>query len=94
MTRIDLEELVAIVGGDRELIAILVRERVISTEAEGFELRDVDRALAARTLVRELDIDAGAVELILHLREQLAAARRELARYRALLDERGDGSDR
>lgn len=94
MTRIDLEELVAIVGGDRDLIAILIRERVISTEAEGFELRDVDRVLAARTLVRELDIDAGAVELILHLREQLAAARRELARYRALLDERGDGSDR
>ena len=87
MTRIDLEQLVAMIGGDREIIAICVREHVISAEAGSFELRDVDRVLAARTLIRELDIDAGAVELILRLREQLAAARRELARYRERADD-------
>lgn len=82
MTRISYEELVAVVGGDRELITILVREQVIADTDEGFALRDVDRVLAARTLVRELEIDAGAVELILRLREELAAARRELERLR------------
>lgn len=88
MTRVNLETLVSMIGGDRELVTVLLREEIIVGGDEGFELRDVDRALAARTLIRELEIDVGAVSMILRLREQLAIARAELARYRALLEER------
>jgi hypothetical protein len=84
MTRISMETLVSIIGGDHELVAVLVREQIISAAEAGYELRDVDRAMAARTLIRELHIDAGAVSIILRLREQLAIARAELVRLRAL----------
>ena len=40
---------------------------------------DVDRVLVARTLVRELEIDYPAVELVLRLLGELAAARRRIA---------------
>ena len=82
MTRVTLEQLVAMIGGDRELVTVLVRERIITSDSGGFSVLDVDRVLAARTLIRELEVDIGAVEIILRLRAQLAQARRELAIFR------------
>ena len=82
MKRVSMEALIAMVGGDRELVTILVRERIVIGVDDGFAARDVDRVLAARTLIRDLEVDVGAISIILRLREQLAAARRELARYR------------
>jgi hypothetical protein len=87
MTRISMETLISMIGGDRELVTILVREQIITAGDAGFAIRDVDRVLVARTLIRELEIDAGAVSMILRLREQLAEARRELARLRAAMGE-------
>jgi hypothetical protein len=81
--RITLEQLVEIVEGDRELITLLIEERVIDECPEGFEVEVVDRVLASRTLIRELAVNIEGVDIILRLREQLAQARRRLAELEA-----------
>jgi hypothetical protein len=77
--RISLEELVALVDGNREFVAVLMEHQVIEPDCEGFCLEDVDRALASRTLVEELEVNWAGVDIILRLRQELAIARRRLA---------------
>jgi hypothetical protein len=83
MTRYTYEHLVELVGGDHELVARLVEHGVIEQRDDGIAVVDVDRVLTARTLVRELDIDWPAVEVILRLLGELAAARRRIAELEA-----------
>ena len=84
MKRIAFEALVELVGGDREFVTTVVRHEIVVESEGGFALRDVDRVLAAQTLVRELDIDWSAIGLILQLRQQLAEARSELEKFRSV----------
>lgn len=84
--RITFEQLVALVDDDRELVTALVSELIIERTDEGFCAEDVERALASRTLVRELDVNWAGVDVILRLREQLARARRRIEELECGLD--------
>ena len=80
MTRYTYQTLVELVDGDTDLIALLVDEGEIVRRGEDDVVTvDVERVLVARTLVRELEIGWPGVEVILRLRDELAAARRRLA---------------
>jgi len=85
--RITLEELVALVDGDREFVSVLVKERVIEERDDGFRIEDVDRALATRTLVEELEVNWAGVDIILRLRSELASARRRIAELEGTADD-------
>ena len=76
--RITRERLVSLLDGNQELITILIREGVIQEHPEGFCATDVDRALASRTLVEELDVNWPGVDIILRLRAELAQLRKRL----------------
>jgi DNA-binding FadR family transcriptional regulator len=77
--RFTYQRLVELVEGDHELIARLVEEGLIERRGGDRVLVDVDRVLLVRTLWRELEIDWPGVEVILHLREALDAARARIA---------------
>jgi len=77
-TRFTYERLVELVDGDDELIVRLVEEGMIERRGD-VAVVDVDRVLVARTLWRELELDWPAIELVLRLREELAAARVRIA---------------
>ena len=79
MTRFTYQHLVELVEGDDELIAKLVEIGIIE-RADGDIVRvDVEHVLVARTLIRDLEIDGSAIEMILRLRDELARARRRIA---------------
>lgn len=77
-THVTLVKLVELIGGDRELVALLIDEGVIREDDGGFAPEQVDRVLVSRTLVRELEVNIAGVDIILRLRAELAAARRRL----------------
>jgi hypothetical protein len=77
--RFTYQHLVDLVDGDHELIARLVTEGVIERRDDDRVVVDVDRVLLVRTLWRELEIDWPGIEVILRLRDQLAAARARVA---------------
>ena len=80
MTRYTYQHLLELVDGDDELIARLVEEGEIVRRDNGDIVSvDVERVLVARTLYRELEVDWNGIEVILRLREELAAARRRIA---------------
>jgi hypothetical protein len=85
MSRFTYQRLVDLVGGDEELIARLVDEGEIQRLDADQALVDVERVLIARTLIRELEIDWPGVEVILRLRNELAAARNRIAELEAAL---------
>lgn len=78
-TRYTYQHLVDLVDGDHELIVHLVEEGIIERRDDDTAIVDVDRVLVARTLWRELELDWSAIEIILRLRDELAAARARLA---------------
>ena len=78
MTRFTYQHLVALVGGDDELIIRLVEEGLIERRAGDLVLVDLDVVLVARTLWRELEIEWPGIEVILRLRDELARARRRI----------------
>ena len=84
-TRYSYQHLVALVGGDHELIARLVEEGEITRRDDEGDIALVDlyRVLIARTLVRDLEIDWAGVDVILRLLAELAAARRRIAELEA-----------
>lgn len=84
-TRFTYRQLVALVEGDDELISRLVDEGLIERKSGDIVLVDVDRVLVARTLWRDLALDWSSIDLVLRLREELAAARRQIAELEAAL---------
>jgi hypothetical protein len=85
MSRYTYRELVELVDGDVELIALLVEEGEIESRGDEVALVDVDRVLVARTLLRELDVTWPGAEGILRLRAALVAANRRIAALEAAL---------
>lgn len=90
-TRIEYERLIALVGGDQELVVLLIEEGMIEHHDDGFSLVDVDRAMASRTLLRELDVNLAGIEIILRLRDELALARRRLLELEGAVDPQAAG---
>ncbi len=87
---VTFETLVELVEGDHELVAVLIEEGLIVQDDDGFSPEQVDRALASRTLMRELEVNVAGVDIILRLRGELAAARRRLAELDPDADVDGD----
>ncbi len=79
MTRFTYQHLVELVEGDAELIAQLVEIGVIE-RGDGDVVRvDIEHVLVARTLIRDFEIDAAAIDVILKLRDELSRARARIA---------------
>ena len=93
MTRLTYQGLLDLVGGDRELIDLLVEHGEIEARDRGIAVVDVDRVLIARTLVRELEIDWPGVEVILRILGDLSEARRRVADLERLVEAKGNPND-
>ncbi len=86
-TRFSYQSLLDLVEGDEELIVRLVEEGLIERREGDVVTVDVDRVLVARTLWRDLDVEWPGIEVILRMRDELAAARRTIAALEAALAE-------
>jgi hypothetical protein len=85
MTRYTYQHLLELLGGDHELIVRLVEENVVERHGDTVRI-DVDRALLARTLWRDLEVDWPGIEIILELTTKLAEARRRISELEAKAD--------
>ena len=80
---LDLEALLALIDGDQECLDCLVEGEFLSPEEVRYEPEQIDLVLVAHTLVRELEVNWPGVEVVLRMRAELLATRRQL---RDLLD--------
>jgi hypothetical protein len=85
---IELRALVEIIGNDPELIEVLYEVGVLERDADTVEDTVIEAALVTRTLVRELEVNPPGVEIILRMRQELLAHRRQVAELLALLKSR------
>ncbi len=79
MTRLAIDELLTLLGGDRELLHLLSELGIIDENSSAFAPEEVEIILISRTLVRELEVNGPGVDVILRLRHQLLLTRRRLA---------------
>ena len=79
MRTIDLEALIELLEGDRELVQSLVEHGLIAADAVEFGPEEIELILVSRTLVRELEINWQGVDVILRMRQQLLMTRLRLA---------------
>jgi len=84
MTR-ELKVLFELLGDDADLLELLYEVGALRRDAERLEETEIEAALVARTLVRELDVNAPGVEIILRMRAELIAQRRQVGELLALL---------
>ncbi len=85
--RITRVQVLQALQGDEDLLGRLVELGFVEQRAEGYLPEEVERALVSYTLVRELDVNWEGVEVILRLREELLATRRQVARLLELMRE-------
>ncbi len=81
------EQILELVGIDTVFLIDLEREEIVSGDAPeegGYSERMLERARVAHELVHELDVNVEGAAIIVCMREELAALRRDLA---ALADE-------
>ncbi|MBN1605980.1 MAG: hypothetical protein JW940_05075 [Polyangiaceae bacterium] len=73
--------------GDEDLLTRLVELGFVKRRVEGYLPEEVERALVSYTLVRELGVNWEGVEVVLRLREDLLATRRQVAGLLELMRE-------
>ena len=81
------EQILELVGIDTVFFVDLEREEIVSGDAPeegGYSERMLERARVAHELVHELDVNVEGAAIIVRMREELNALRRDLA---ALADE-------
>ena len=81
------EQILELVGIDTVFFVDLEREEIVSGDAPeegGYSERMLERARLAHELVHELEVNLVGAAIIVRMREELAALRRDLA---ALADE-------
>ena len=88
MTRCELSHLLALLEDDRECLDTLVELEILPAHQTSFAPEEVELALVARTLVRELDVNWPGVEVVLRLRGELLDMRRQVAELLELLRQR------
>jgi len=77
-TKITWERLVAIVSGDRAFCEELCRRELLPADVAEYSAAQAERVRIAWTLVQELDVNWAGVEIILRMREDLLATRRQM----------------
>jgi hypothetical protein len=86
----NLQMLLELLQHDRELVDQLYELELLPRGADSFADEQVECALVARTLIRELEVNGPGVEIILRMRSELIATRRQVAELIAeLRDRRG-----
>lgn len=73
---------------DQELLDLLFELELLRRDVESYADEDVECALVARTLVRELEVNGPGVEIILRMRSELLATRRQVAELLGQLRDR------
>jgi len=82
---VELRVLIELIGDDRSLFDDLVECGIIRRDTQAIDEAQLDAALVARTLLRDLDVNPPGVEIILRMREELIAQRRQVAELIARL---------
>jgi hypothetical protein len=77
--RVALTMLLQLLDDDREVLELQEECELVSSEADSFGGEEVELALVARTLLRELEVNPPGVEIILRMRRDLLAIRRQVA---------------
>jgi MerR family transcriptional regulator/heat shock protein HspR len=76
---LSLRQLLAALDEDRGLIEMLLEEGLLEPPLErDYTAAELEAARVARVLHRELDVNLAGVEVILHLREQILALRKQM----------------
>jgi len=75
--RYTVEHLVEICGGDRTFVDELFAHEILERSVD-ITRDDLERVRVAWSLVRELEVNMPGVDIILRLREELLATRRQM----------------
>ena len=77
--RVSLAVLLQMLEGDREVLEVLSELDRLPRDADSFGGEEVEWALVARTLLRELEVNAPGIDIILRLRSENLSMRRQVA---------------
>ncbi|MET0390517.1 MAG: hypothetical protein ABW321_31385 [Polyangiales bacterium] len=73
------QTLLQLLAGDDELYVQLCEAGLVPRDDADLAAEHLDTARVARTLMQELEVNWAGVEVVLHMRSQLTATRRQLA---------------
>ncbi|MFT5356801.1 MAG: hypothetical protein ACI9KE_004027 [Polyangiales bacterium] len=73
------DEILALLNEDRELYELLVESGLLSPGADRFSAEDAELARVTGTLIHELEVNWAGTEVILRMRTELVATRRQIA---------------
>jgi hypothetical protein len=79
------ETLERLLAGDRELYAQLCEAGLVPREDSQLAPEHLETARVVRTLVHELEVNWAGVEVVLHMRSQLVATRRQVSELAELV---------
>lgn len=86
MTRhFELEEILSLLHDDRELLGLLWSSGLLPRGPERFTSEEAELARVTGTLVHELEVNWAGAEVILRMRTELVATRRQVAELVVLL---------
>jgi hypothetical protein len=84
----DLERLLALLGGDRDLLEQLRQAGFLPREPARLSPEHAELARVAHTLVHELEVNWAGVEVALHLRGRLIALEAQMSELVVVLNRR------
>jgi hypothetical protein len=91
---VTLAELLALLEDDREVVETLIEEGMLTSPIERcYDDEEVEQARVARVLLRELEVNAAGVQVILHMRGQIVALRRQMIAVLTELHEASGGGE-
>jgi DNA-binding transcriptional MerR regulator len=74
-----LIELLRVLEEDRDVVETLITEGMLISPIDRYYTdEEVEQARVARVLLRELEVNAAGVQVILHMRQQIVALRRQM----------------
>jgi hypothetical protein len=77
--RLAYEMLLSLLEDDTELLQELVAHGLLEAQEGGYLPEQAETARLAHTLIRDLDVNWEGVEIILNMRQELLATRRQMA---------------
>ena len=87
------QSLELLLAGDRELYAQLCDAGLVPREDDALAPEHLETARVVRTLVHELEVNWAGVEVVLRMRSQLVATRRQLDELASLVRRLQDDKD-